>query len=112
MSRYYLGLEFLVFRDDDSGQPLPRDVFEEHLDAVLEALSDLDGVRDADYVATLTTGEVCFTLVVEAESAPLAHAHADAAVRTAVHTCNGATRGWGTFRHVETSTREADLADA
>lgn len=110
MDTYFIDLRFRVSGHETEGQ------LEEHLDRVLDHLAELDGPVDPDLGARLSTGDVMFSMGVEAASGPEALRDALVAVRTAIHACEGCTPGWeGMFDEIEQTIRSAtaeDMVDA
>lgn len=70
------------------------EMFEEHIDEVLEHLYVAHGVIDPDYTATLAEHCVEFSLSVDAGDEVEALTLIYAALRTAIHTAYGSTPGW------------------
>ena len=70
------------------------DALEEHLDQVLDFLSEDERVVDPDYTATLKHQHVLFNLVVDAEDQAAGFALMHSALRAAIHAAEGCTRGW------------------
>jgi hypothetical protein len=88
------------------------DDLEAQLESILEHLDDLDGIYDPDLVATLATGHVLFTMVVEGEDQLDAVIRGLVALRTAIHACDGATPGWESLFRLDDSRGKAGLVDA
>ncbi|MGY6501656.1 MAG: hypothetical protein ACXIVQ_12310 [Acidimicrobiales bacterium] len=69
-----------------------------HLDDVMDELVNAeesnDDISDADMSATLSTGEVSFSLVVTAADFDEAGPKGLAVIRTAIHAAGGHTHGW------------------
>lgn len=79
---------------------------EQHLDHIVEHLAELDGPIDPDLTANMSTGDVMFSLGIEAESGPEALRDALVVVRTAIHACDGGTPEWGAlFDEIEQTIR-------
>src|SRR5680860_554290 len=67
---------------------------EGHLEYVADYLADSTGVIDPDLGANLETGEVEFSMAVDAETEAAAMEVCAAAVRSAIHAADGCTKGW------------------
>jgi len=90
MSTYYAEMRFRVMNGDGN---VPEDL-EDHLDAVLDELLDLDEIIEPDYAATLALGKVAFTMAVDAETQDEAQTAFSVCMRTAIHAAEGATPDW------------------
>lgn len=102
MNLFYLDLNFIA-----SGYET-EDQLETQLDCVLEALYDVENVIDPDMTARLSTGEVMFSVCIEAKDEPTALGLALVAIRTAIHTADGCTPGWEAhFQEIEQTIRAA-----
>jgi len=92
--------------------------FEEFLDAVMEALADLedvdDGIVGADLTATITHRRASIDMGIEADSFNDAVRLFLANTRTVLHTAGCGTANWPTYRPTTRvpSVREVDHADA
>lgn len=107
MSKYHAEMGFLVTKYGTA------DDLDTHLDCVLDAMLEDDRAIDPDYTATLETGEVEFSLSVEAEDEANAYGLMLLVIRTAIHTAQGCTPGWeAEFEKVKTMIEKNELQDA
>ena len=103
MNLFYLDLNFVA-----SGYET-EDQLETQLDCVLEALYDVEDVIDPDMTARLSTGQVMFSVGVEADDESSALCVALIAIRTAIHVAHGSTPGWEAhFQEIEQTIRAAN----
>ena len=87
-TRFDIDLSFTVYNSGTDEE------FDRHTDEVLDHLSDLDGILEADMTVSLTDRTVKFHLWVEGQDQAGALGVAFARVRTAVHAQGGYTGGW------------------
>lgn len=96
MARYEIAVRGR-FLDLDDGAVSPS-VLDEHLQDITDELLSLEegdeALFDVDVSAKLATGEVEFSIVVEAETPLGAARKGSSAIRCAVHAAGGHTPGW------------------
>jgi hypothetical protein len=95
---------------DPSGQRVPPDEAEMHLDRVLDELEVLKA-EDPAIGAALAQGEVEITVSVEADSLDEAQAKGSAVIRSAVHAAGVATPDWS-IDWCRGTVQRFDLVDA
>jgi hypothetical protein len=93
--KFYVSYCGLITATPGPGEVLddPAASIEQHLDAVMDQLLELDLV-DADISARLELGEVEITILVEAPSPEDAAKLGLSDIRTAVHAAGGSTPNW------------------
>lgn len=75
-------------------EDVDRDLFEEHVEAVLIELDGLKGITDADLSVDYTEPRVTFAMSVNAEDEADVVGQVGTAMRTAIHAAGGKTSGW------------------
>ncbi|SBW18967.1 hypothetical protein [Protofrankia symbiont of Coriaria ruscifolia] len=89
----------------------PLDGLDAYTDLLADALYSLHNVTDPDLGATLSTGRIDVTMIVDADTLEEALHKSLTATRTAIHVAGGATPDWERMiREVGTQARE--LTDA
>ena len=103
MNLYYLDLKFVARGYENEDQ------LEEHTECILDELMELDDVIDPDLTVRLSTGDLIFSVGVEADNEPRALSTALARIRAAIHAADGCTPGWeARFQEIEQTIRAAE----